>query len=101
MKYKMPWWLSGTLIGILIIFTISIFGGDRPFGGLLYTVYFDFFQNIVGYDRGHTSLVELSGEYGLYSVLAFGVLCIIISIKISLIELEDEEENMMLNKKRK
>ena len=36
MKYKMPWWLSGTLIGILIVFTISIFGGDRPFGASTY-----------------------------------------------------------------
>lgn len=71
------------------------------FGGLLYTVYFDFFQTIVGEDRGHTSLVELSGEYSLYSILAFGILCIIISIKIPLIELEDEEENEMLEAKKK
>ena len=69
------------------------------FGGLLYTLYFDFFQNIVGTDRGHTSLVELSGEYGLYFVLGFGILCIIISIKIPLIELEDEDENKMLEGK--
>ena len=49
-----------------------------------------------GADKGHTSLVSLSGEYGVYTVLAFGILCIIISIKIPLIELEDEEENKML-----
>ena len=70
------------------------------FGGLVYTVYFDFFQNIVGEDRGHISLVSLSAEYGMYSVLAFGVLCIIISIKIPLIKLEDEEENKMLEDKK-
>ena len=36
MKYKMPWWVSGTLIAILITFTISIFGADRPFGASTY-----------------------------------------------------------------
>ena len=68
------------------------------FGGLVYTVYFDAFQMIVGADRGHTSFVELSGDYGIFSVLSFGVLCIIISFKIPLIELEDEDENAMLKK---
>ena len=36
MKNKIPWWLSGSLMGILIVFTISVFGGDRPFGASTY-----------------------------------------------------------------
>ena len=77
---------------------IAAIGG--LFGGLVYTVYFDFFQKIVGADSGHISLVGLSADYGMYAVLAFGILCVIISIMIPLVELEDEEENEMLKNKR-
>ena len=35
-SYRMPWWLSGIIMGILITFTLSIFGADRPFGASTY-----------------------------------------------------------------
>ena len=68
------------------------------FGGLVYVVFYDSFKTIIGKDIGHISLVNINPEYSLYSVLAFGILCIIISIKIPLIELEDEDENEMISK---
>ena len=67
-------------------------------GGLVFTVYYETFQKIIGTDTGHVSLVTISNENAIFSVLAFGILCIIISFKIPLIELEDEDENLMLEK---
>ena len=36
MKNKIPWWLSGIIMGLLIVFTISVLGANRPFGASTY-----------------------------------------------------------------
>jgi len=37
---KMPWWLGGILMALLLLFTFSIFGADRPIGASTYVPYF-------------------------------------------------------------
>lgn len=37
---RMPWWMGGILMAVLLIFTFSVFGADRPFGASTYVPYF-------------------------------------------------------------
>ena len=40
MKRRLPWWLGGILMALLLLFTFSIFGGNRPLGASTYVPYF-------------------------------------------------------------
>jgi uncharacterized membrane protein YedE/YeeE len=40
MKRRLPWWLGGILMALLLLFTFSIFGGDRPLGASTYVPYY-------------------------------------------------------------
>jgi len=40
MLRRMPWWLGGILMALLLLFTFSVFGADRPFGASTYVPYF-------------------------------------------------------------
>ncbi len=40
MKRRLPWWLGGVLMAFLLLFTFSIFGGDRPLGASTYVPYY-------------------------------------------------------------
>jgi len=40
MKRRLPWWLGGVLMALLLIFTFSVFGGDRPLGASTYVPYY-------------------------------------------------------------
>ncbi|RUM65894.1 MAG: hypothetical protein DSZ06_04260 [Sulfurospirillum sp.] len=40
MKRRLPWWAGGILMAILLLFTFSIFGADRPLGASTYVPYF-------------------------------------------------------------
>ncbi len=40
MKRRLPWWLGGILMALLLLFTFSIFGANRPLGASTYVPYF-------------------------------------------------------------
>jgi len=40
MKRRLPWWLGGILMALLLLFTFSIFGGNRPLGASTYVPYY-------------------------------------------------------------
>jgi len=37
---KIPWWLGGVLMALLLLFSFSVFGADRPIGASTYVPYF-------------------------------------------------------------
>jgi len=37
---KIPWWLGGILMALLLLFTFSVFGANRPIGASTYVPYF-------------------------------------------------------------
>jgi len=37
---KIPWWVGGVLMALLLLFTFSIFGANRPIGASTYVPYF-------------------------------------------------------------
>jgi uncharacterized membrane protein YedE/YeeE len=37
---RIPWWAGGILMALLLLFTFSIFGADRPIGASTYVPYF-------------------------------------------------------------
>jgi uncharacterized membrane protein YedE/YeeE len=37
---RIPWWVAGILMALLLLFTFSIFGGNRPLGASTYVPYF-------------------------------------------------------------
>ncbi len=41
---RIPWWVGGILMALLLLFTFSIFGADRPIGA---STYVPFFSGIV------------------------------------------------------
>ncbi len=40
MKKRLPWWLGGILMSLLLLFTFSTFGADRPIGASTYVPYY-------------------------------------------------------------
>ncbi len=40
MLRRIPWWVGGILMALLLLFTFSIFGADRPIGASTYVPYF-------------------------------------------------------------
>jgi len=40
MLRRIPWWLGGILMALLLLFTFSTFGAGRPFGASTYVPYF-------------------------------------------------------------
>ncbi|WP_457744237.1 YeeE/YedE thiosulfate transporter family protein [Sulfurimonas sp.] len=40
MKRRLPWWLGGILMALLLLFTFSIFGGNRPLGASTYVPFY-------------------------------------------------------------
>ncbi len=40
MKRRLSWWQGGILMALLLLFTFSIFGADRPLGASTYVPYF-------------------------------------------------------------
>jgi len=37
---RIPWWVGGLLMAMLLLFTFSVFGADRPIGASTYVPYF-------------------------------------------------------------
>ncbi|QOR61787.1 YeeE/YedE thiosulfate transporter family protein [Sulfurovum sp. ST-21] len=40
MMNRLPWWMGGILMSLLLLLTFSIFGADRPIGASTYVPYF-------------------------------------------------------------
>jgi uncharacterized membrane protein YedE/YeeE len=40
MGRRLPWWAGGILMSLLLLFTFSIFGADRPIGASTYVSYY-------------------------------------------------------------
>ncbi len=40
MTRRIPWWVGGILMALLLLFTFSIFGANRPIGASTYVPYF-------------------------------------------------------------
>jgi uncharacterized membrane protein YedE/YeeE len=40
MKRRIPWWVGGLLMALLLMFTFSVFGANRPIGASTYVPYF-------------------------------------------------------------
>jgi hypothetical protein len=40
MLKRIPWWLGGILMALLLLFTFSVFGANRPIGASTYVPYF-------------------------------------------------------------
>ena len=62
------------------------------FGGLVFTVYFDFFKKIMGESLGKTTLLTYFHGHEALTILIFGVALIIISIVIPLRQELDEAD---------
>ena len=37
---RLPWWMGGILMSMLLLLTFSVFGADRPIGASTYVPYF-------------------------------------------------------------
>jgi len=66
------------------------------FGGLVFTVYYDFFKKIMGESLGKTTLVSYFHGHETLSVLIFGIILIVISIIIPLRQEFDEADLVQL-----
>ncbi len=66
------------------------------FGGLVFTVYFDFFKKIMGESLGKTTLVSYFHGHETLSVLIFGIILIVVSIIIPLRQEFDEADLQQL-----
>ena len=62
------------------------------FGGLFFTVYYDFFKKIMGESLGKTTLVSYFHGHESLSVLVFGIILIAVSIIIPLRQEFDEAD---------
>jgi len=63
------------------------------FGGYFFTRFYDsFFQALMGVNYGKTTLVDVSGDYAMVFVLAFGIALILIAILIPKMELFDNAD---------
>ena len=40
MKRRIPWWMGGILMAMLLLFTFSVFGAGRPLGASTYVPYY-------------------------------------------------------------
>ncbi|QOP44500.1 hypothetical protein FJR45_11300 [Sulfurimonas sediminis] len=66
------------------------------FGGLVFTLYYDFFKSIMGESLGKTTLVSYFNGHENLSVFVFGIILIIVSIVIPLRQEFDEADLQQL-----
>ena len=71
-KKKIPWWLGGILMSILLLFTFSVFGADRPLGASTYVPYFAGILFDLDPDK-YTYLKEIHNPASWEGVLLLGV----------------------------
>lgn len=56
MPRKMPWWMGGVLMALLVLFTFSVWGGNRPVGASTYVPYFGYI--LFGMDPDHYTYIH-------------------------------------------
>jgi uncharacterized membrane protein YedE/YeeE len=70
---RIPWWLGGILMALLLLFTFSVFGANRPIGASTYVPYFA--GIIFDLDpQKYTYLKEIHNPGSWEGVLLLGVL---------------------------
>jgi uncharacterized membrane protein YedE/YeeE len=73
MTRRIPWWVGGILMALLLLFTFSIFGADRPIGASTYVPYFS--GMIFGLDPNQYSyLKEIESSGAWEGVMLLGAL---------------------------
>ena len=73
MLKKIPWWLGGVLMAILLMFTFSIFGANRPLGASTYVPYFAGILFDLNPNK-YTYLKEVHNAGSWEGVMLFGML---------------------------
>ncbi len=73
MLKKMPWWLGGILMAMLLLFTFSIIGANRPIGASTYVPYFAGILFDLDPDK-YTYLKEIHNPGSWEGVFLLGVL---------------------------
>jgi len=73
MSKKIPWWLGSIFMSILLLFTFSVIGGDRPIGASTYVPYFAGIMFDLDPDK-YTYLKEIHNPGSWEGVLLLGVL---------------------------
>jgi len=72
MTRRLPWWLGGILMALLLLFSFSVFGADRPIGASTYIPYYA--GIIFGMDpKDYTYLQEIEKAGAWEGVMLFGV----------------------------
>lgn len=73
MTRRIPWWLGGILMALLLLFAFSIFGANRPIGASTYVPYFS--GIIFGLDpETYTYLKEVKAAGAWEGVMLLGAL---------------------------
>jgi len=70
---KIPWWLGGVLMALLLLFTFSVVGADRPIGASTYVPYFSGILFDLDPDK-YTYLKEIHNPGSWEGVMLLGVL---------------------------
>ena len=73
MLKKMPWWLGGILMAMLLLFTFSVIGANRPIGASTYVPYFAGILFDLDPDK-YTYLKEIHNPGSWEGVFLLGVL---------------------------
>ncbi len=73
MPKKIPWWLGGILMAILLLFTFSVFGADRGIGASTYVPYFASILFGLSPDK-YKYVAEIQNSGSWESVMLIGVL---------------------------
>ena len=70
---RIPWWLGGILMALLLLFTISIIGADRPIGASTYVPYLA--GIVFGLDpQNYTYLQKINNSGAWEGILLLGAL---------------------------
>ena len=70
---RIPWWLGGILMALLLLFSISVMGADRPIGASTYVPYFA--GIVFGLDsKDYTYLQEINASGAWEGILLLGAL---------------------------
>jgi uncharacterized membrane protein YedE/YeeE len=73
LKRRLPWWGGGILMALLLLFTFSIFGANRPIGASTYVPYFS--GIIFGLDpQKYSYLKEIESAGAWEGVMLLGAL---------------------------
>jgi len=70
---RIPWWVGGILMALLLMFTFSVFGADRPIGASTYVPYFS--GILFGLDpEKYGYLQKINGDGAWEGVMLLGAL---------------------------